>query len=160
MWHPFKICDRQGSLQSVFYRIHFGECAKELRELIPPSTFRHRDTRRGRSLRRHVVDMSPCPTSRFGSSFLRRTAKEWNALPANVIPDQFNLDVFKTSANRLFLDRHAPFSTTSSLNIRWDRGQIPVHYWTKQTIRDREDALVSCIYPNLSWTVSVRGKAE
>ena len=32
---------------SVFYRI--GECAKELHDLIPPSTFRHRDTRRGRS---------------------------------------------------------------------------------------------------------------
>ena len=103
---------------SVFYKIHFGECAKELHKLIPLSTFRHRDTRRGRSLARHVVDMPPFRASRFGSSFPMHTAKEWNALPANVFPEHYNLDVFKTRVNRLSLARPGSSSTASSLNIR------------------------------------------
>ena len=102
---------------SDFYRIHLGKYAKELHYLIPPFTFRHRDTRRGWSLRRHVVDLPPCCTSRFGSSFLMRTAKEWNALFARMFSDQYNLDVFKTRVNRLFPVRHALSSTASSLNI-------------------------------------------
>ena len=61
---------------SVFYRIRFSESAKELQDLIPPSTFLHRDTRHGRSLHRHVVDMPPCRMSWFGSSFLMHTATE------------------------------------------------------------------------------------
>ena len=31
---------------SVFYRIHFAKCAKELHDLIPQCTFRHRDKAR------------------------------------------------------------------------------------------------------------------
>ena len=62
--------------------------------------------------------MPLCRTSRFVSSFLMSTTKEWNALPASVFPNQNNLDVFKTRVNRLFLARHAPSSTASSHQVR------------------------------------------
>jgi hypothetical protein len=43
--------------------------------------------------------------NRFGSTLLVRTARKWNALPANVFPINFNLGIFKIRVNRLFLDR-------------------------------------------------------
>ena len=62
--------------------------------LIPPSTFHHRDTRRGRSFHRHVVGMPPC---RIGSSFLMLTANEWTVQPAIVFTDQYNLENYLQS---------------------------------------------------------------
>ncbi|XP_038209514.1 F-box/LRR-repeat protein 6, partial [Zerene cesonia] len=44
---------------SVFYRIHFGECAAELHNLIPPSPFFHRSSRRTDSRHHFMVDV-PC----------------------------------------------------------------------------------------------------
>uniref|UniRef100_A0A2H1VXK9 SFRICE_028522 n=1 Tax=Spodoptera frugiperda TaxID=7108 RepID=A0A2H1VXK9_SPOFR len=49
-----KVIRRVASL-FVFYRIHFGECAGELHNLIPPSPFHHRTTRQ--SARR--IDVPP-----------------------------------------------------------------------------------------------------
>ena len=46
---------RRGARLSVFYRIYFGECETELHEVIPLSTFRHRDMSREQSLHQHVV---------------------------------------------------------------------------------------------------------
>ena len=113
--------------------LHFGECAKELHDLIPPSIFHHRDTR---TLHRHVVDITPCRTNQFGSSFLMRTAKKWNALFVSMFPDRHNLDVLKTRVNSLFLARHAPSCTRSSLNFRRDRGQMAVDNWWWKQCRD------------------------
>ena len=52
---------------SVFYRLHFGECASELHNLIPPSPFHHRTTRRTAMRHRYMVDIPPKRTKHFGN---------------------------------------------------------------------------------------------
>ncbi|CAH2097689.1 unnamed protein product [Euphydryas editha] len=91
----------------VFYRLHFGECAQELHQLIPPAPFHHRTTRRGQGFHPYVVDIPPVRTSRFASSFIIRTAKEWNSLPASLFPDAYNLGIFKARVNRHYLSLRA-----------------------------------------------------
>ncbi|KAJ8713483.1 hypothetical protein PYW07_013853 [Mythimna separata] len=80
---------------SVFYRMHFGECARELHELIPPSPFYHRTNRRTAGIHPYVVETSTVRTKRFASSFIPRTSRGWNNLPAAVFPSNHNLGVFK-----------------------------------------------------------------
>ena len=62
---------------SIFYRLQFGECATEIHNLIPPSPFHHRTTRRtAMRHRHHNVDIPPIRTKRFGNTLIVRTAKE------------------------------------------------------------------------------------
>lgn len=92
----------------VFYRLHFGECAQGLHNLIPPAQFRYRTTRRGLGFHPYVVDIPAHRTSRFASSFIVRTAKVWNSLPAALFPDIYNLGIFKARVNRHFLSLRVP----------------------------------------------------
>ncbi|CAK1603403.1 unnamed protein product [Parnassius mnemosyne] len=92
---------------SVFYRMHFGVCAQELHNLIPPSPFHHRTTRRSASLHPFVVDLPRIRTKRFATSCIVRTAKEWNKLPASVFPSDYSVAVFKARVNKLLLSQCA-----------------------------------------------------
>lgn len=109
---------RQVASLSVFYKIFHGECAQELFDIIPSSPFYHRTTRSRESLHHYVVDIPPCRTKRFASSFLMRTAKLWNSLPATVFPDTYTKGLFKDRVNRYFQGKHGLSSTASALLIR------------------------------------------
>lgn len=93
---------------SVFYRLYFGECARALHELIPPSPFYHRESRRTAEYHPHLVDIPSQRTKRFSASFLMRTAKVWNSLPASVFPSSYNPNLFKARVNRLLLGKLVP----------------------------------------------------
>ncbi|CAH2268442.1 jg16874 [Pararge aegeria aegeria] len=72
---------RKVACLSVFYRIYFGECAQEL---FDPRHFYHRTARHRKDLHPYVVVLPRTRTKRFASSFLTRTARIWNALPASI----------------------------------------------------------------------------
>ena len=109
---------REVASLSVFYRIHFGECSKALFELIEPSPFHHRTTRRRQNFHPYVVGTPKSRTKRFDKSFLVRTAKVWNELPASIFPDKYSPEIFKRRVNRYLMDRRGTPSSSSSLTIR------------------------------------------
>ena len=78
----------------------------------------------GRDSGHYTVDIAPIRTSRFGSTFLLRAAKKWNALPVTVFSDKYYVGDFKERVKRLLLGRHDPSSATSSLFIKRDCGQM------------------------------------
>ncbi|CAH2265932.1 jg5842 [Pararge aegeria aegeria] len=93
---------------SAFYRIYFEESAQELFDLVPPSPFYHRTSRHRKDLHPYVVDIPWMRTKRFASSFLIRTARIWNALPASIFPSRYNMSTFKSRVNRHLLGKRAP----------------------------------------------------
>lgn len=104
---------RKVACLSVFYRLYFGECAQELHDLIPSAPFYHRTSRRTAGYHPYLVDIPLIRTKRFASSFIMRTAKEWNSLPASVFPIAYNPQAFKVRVNRHFLGELALSSTLS-----------------------------------------------
>ncbi|RVE40332.1 hypothetical protein evm_015018 [Chilo suppressalis] len=85
---------------SAFYRLYHGECSEELFSLIPPSPFLQRTTRAGLRCHRLTVATIPTRTKKFGDSFLCRTIRKWNALPAHVFPPSYNLGSFKRGVKK------------------------------------------------------------
>ena len=103
---------------SVFYRIHFGECSKALFELIEPSPFHHRSTRRRQAFHPYIVGTPKNRTKRFDKSFLTRTSKVWNELPASIFPESYSPQTFKSRVNGYLMDKRVTSSSSSSLSIR------------------------------------------
>lgn len=60
---------------TVFFRLHFGDCAQELHDLIPPSPFYNSTSRRTEGYHPYLVDIPCIRTERFKSSFIMRIAK-------------------------------------------------------------------------------------
>ena len=98
---PLDIRRDFGSL-CVFYRLYNGECSEELFNLVPTAHFRHRTTRRGLGTHPHYVDPLLVSTRRFERTFLARTIRMWNDLPASVFPSDYDMGSFKRYIRGLF----------------------------------------------------------
>lgn len=92
---------------SVFYRLYHGECSEELFDLIPPSPFLHRSTRAAHRNHRYTVSNIPSRTKKFGDSFLCRTTKRWNSLPAYVFPPSYDMGSFKRGVKKHLVGRQS-----------------------------------------------------
>ncbi|CAG4975733.1 unnamed protein product [Colias eurytheme] len=94
---PLSLRRDLGSL-CIFYRFYYGECSKELFNLIPAAQFHHRTSRHKNLFHPHHLDGWRSTTVRFMRNFLPRTAVLWNKLPKSVFPNSFNMEAFKKRA--------------------------------------------------------------
>lgn len=72
---------------TMFYRIHFEECADELFEL-------------------YKIEVPAIRSKRFANSVVIRTAREWTSLHADVFPEQYKRGFFKIRMNQLFTGKN------------------------------------------------------
>ena len=108
---------RDVSSLCVFYRLYNGECSEELFELIPPSVFSQWNLRRRNQFHPHHLDGWFSTTTRFSRSFLPRTCRIWNQLPAAVFPANFNMGVFKGRINQFLKGRQHISSASGVANV-------------------------------------------
>jgi len=86
---------------TLLYRYFHGECASEIRDLMPPLRTFNRQTRLSRSVHPFHIDSLAPRTSHFqNGSFFGRTTRIWNSLPADVFPREFNVAGFKQNVHR------------------------------------------------------------
>ena len=93
---------------TLLYRYFHGECACEIRDLVPPLRTFNRQTRFSRSAHPfHVNSMAQRTTHFQNGSFFGRTSRIWNSLPATVFPREFNVAGFKHNVH-IFLSSSLP----------------------------------------------------
>jgi hypothetical protein len=88
---------------SLFYRYYFGHCSLELSNCIPPPLHRPRLTRQAVDSHQYAVALSQNRIQRYAHSFFPRVSSMWNALPATVFPEDYNLQKFKIAVTNHLL---------------------------------------------------------
>ena len=90
---------------SLFYRYFHGKCSTELHSLVPPLRVFRRQTRYSNDCAKHPFFLQiPKSHHKFHeTSFIPRTTKLWNSLPPEAFPDEYNINKFKSNANKFLL---------------------------------------------------------
>ena len=97
---------RDVSSLSLFYRYYNGKCSQELQLLVPPmKTFsvRTRLAAATQELHPHALVNPRVKNNFHEQSFIPRTVKQWNNLPSECFPQQYDLDSFKSKVNCFLL---------------------------------------------------------
>lgn len=92
---------------TLFYRYHYGRCSVEIFNLMPQPSTHVRNTRLALNRHGFSVNISSSRTVSYRNSFISRTSRLWNQLPAHVFPPIFDINKFKSNIN-LYLRTH-PF---------------------------------------------------
>ena len=88
---------------NLFYSYYFGGCSSELAELVPRPHSCGSSTSHSKRLHDFSVTFpSKCYKDFYVNSFFPRTARLWNSLPAECFPLTYDINGFKSRANRHF----------------------------------------------------------
>ena len=90
----------------VFYRHFLLQPSIELSNIIPSEVTCTRTTRSSVSRHPFAVMIPRSNTELHLNSYIPRTSRLWNSLPASVFPSSSNIDAFKTAANAFLLHRN------------------------------------------------------
>ena len=88
---------------SIFYRYFCGDCAQEIKNIIPDPVRRIRTTRSSTYSHPFQVTLPNPRTLYHKSSFIPRTSQLWNSLPPTTFPESYNLSSFISNINKIDL---------------------------------------------------------
>ena len=91
---------------SLFYRYHNGKCSNELHSLVPPKKEFGRETRLAKKSHEHTLSIPKIRNKYHEQSFIPRTTMQWNALPSECFPENYDLGAFKSNVNRFLLSSY------------------------------------------------------